>query len=32
VGKPFAEALLVAAGQAYQNRTGWHLRRPDLSR
>jgi amidase len=31
VGKPFAEAMLVAAGQAYQNRTDWHLRRPELS-
>jgi amidase len=30
VGKPFAEALLVAAGQAYQSRSDWHLRRPEL--
>jgi len=30
VAKPFAETMLVAAGQAYQDRTDWHLRRPEL--
>lgn len=31
VGKPFDEAGVLAAGYAYQQRTGWHLRAPDLS-
>jgi amidase len=28
VGRPMAEDTLVAAGHAYQQVTGWHLRRP----
>jgi aspartyl-tRNA(Asn)/glutamyl-tRNA(Gln) amidotransferase subunit A len=28
VGRPFAEADLLAAGHAYQRATDWHLRRP----
>ena len=32
VAKPFAENLLCRAGHAYQTRTAWHLRRPDLDR
>jgi aspartyl-tRNA(Asn)/glutamyl-tRNA(Gln) amidotransferase subunit A len=31
IGAPFAEATLVAIGQAFQRATDWHLRRPDLS-
>ena len=30
VAKPFAEDLLCRAGHAYQSRTDWHARRPDL--
>jgi amidase len=30
-GAPFAEALLARAGHAYQRRTDWHRRRPDLA-
>lgn len=30
-GKPFDEAAVLAAGHAYQQRTDWHLRVPDLS-
>ena len=30
--KPFAEDLLCRAGHAYQTRTAWHRRRPDLDR
>jgi aspartyl-tRNA(Asn)/glutamyl-tRNA(Gln) amidotransferase subunit A len=28
VGRPFGEARLLAAAHAYQQRTGWHCRRP----
>ena len=28
VGPPFGEAALLAAGDAYQRATDWHLRRP----
>src|SRR5207247_845299 len=28
VGRPFAEAEVLAAGHAYQRATDWHLRRP----
>lgn len=28
VGRPFAEAAVLAAGQAFQDRTDWHTRRP----
>jgi aspartyl-tRNA(Asn)/glutamyl-tRNA(Gln) amidotransferase subunit A len=28
VGRPFAEAALLAAGHAYQRETDWHTRRP----
>jgi aspartyl-tRNA(Asn)/glutamyl-tRNA(Gln) amidotransferase subunit A len=28
VGKPFAEATLLAAAHAYQQATDWHLRHP----
>ena len=27
---PFAEDVLLRAGRAYQQHTGWHLRSPDL--
>jgi aspartyl-tRNA(Asn)/glutamyl-tRNA(Gln) amidotransferase subunit A len=30
VGRPHAEPLLLAAGQAYQQKTDWHLREPQL--
>jgi amidase len=29
VGRPLAEDVLCAAGHAYQQRTAWHLRRPE---
>ena len=28
VGRPFSEALLLAAGRAYQRATDWHRRVP----
>jgi aspartyl-tRNA(Asn)/glutamyl-tRNA(Gln) amidotransferase subunit A len=28
VARPFAEATLLAAGQAYQRATDWHCRAP----
>ena len=28
VGKPFAEATVLAAAHAYQQATDWHLQRP----
>lgn len=28
IGRPFADALVLAAGHAYQQRTDWHLRTP----
>ena len=28
VGRPFSEALLLAAGRAYQRETDWHSRVP----
>ncbi len=31
VGRPFAEAVLLAAGYAYQRETDWHLRLPPES-
>ncbi|HVW18921.1 MAG TPA: amidase [Solirubrobacteraceae bacterium] len=31
VARPFEEALLVRAGDAYQRRTDWHLRRPGVA-
>lgn len=31
LGAPFAEAMLVRAGRAFQHETDWHLRRPDLA-
>lgn len=31
-GRLFGESELLALGHAYQQATGWHLRRPDLSR
>ncbi|MBO2457546.1 amidase [Actinomadura sp. LCR2-06] len=31
-GRPFEEAAVLAAGHAYQQRTGWHRRVPDLVR
>ena len=31
VGRPFDEATLLSAGQAYQRRTDWHARQPPLS-
>ncbi|MGH8851822.1 MAG: amidase [Casimicrobiaceae bacterium] len=31
LGAPFDEPALVRAGRAFQQATGWHLRRPDLS-
>jgi aspartyl-tRNA(Asn)/glutamyl-tRNA(Gln) amidotransferase subunit A len=31
MGRPFDEATLLVAGQAYQRRTDWHTRRPPLS-
>jgi aspartyl-tRNA(Asn)/glutamyl-tRNA(Gln) amidotransferase subunit A len=31
LGKPFDEALLVRIGRAFQSRTTWHLRAPDLA-
>ncbi|MDT7647376.1 MAG: aspartyl-tRNA(Asn)/glutamyl-tRNA(Gln) amidotransferase subunit [Pseudonocardiales bacterium] len=30
IGRPFDEAGVLAAGHAYQQRTSWHLRVPDL--
>jgi amidase len=30
VGKAFDEGLILAAGHAYQQETGWHMRRPPL--
>jgi aspartyl-tRNA(Asn)/glutamyl-tRNA(Gln) amidotransferase subunit A len=30
VGRPFDERLLLKLGHAYQEATGWHLRRPSL--
>ena len=30
VGRPWAEAAVLRAGQAYEQATEWHLRRPDL--
>src|SRR5439155_27078380 len=30
VGRPFAEADVLAAGHAYQQRTDWHRRTPPL--
>ncbi len=30
VGPPFSEGLLLDLGEAYQERTGWHLERPPL--
>jgi aspartyl-tRNA(Asn)/glutamyl-tRNA(Gln) amidotransferase subunit A len=30
IGRPFDEASVLAAGHAYQQRTSWHLRVPDL--
>ncbi|MBA2288524.1 MAG: amidase [Ktedonobacteraceae bacterium] len=30
VARPWAEAVLLRAGQAYEQATGWHLRRPAL--
>ena len=31
VGRPFDEATLLRAGQAYESATAWHRRRPALS-
>jgi aspartyl-tRNA(Asn)/glutamyl-tRNA(Gln) amidotransferase subunit A len=31
-GRPFEEAAVFAAGHAYQQRTDWHLRVPELAR
>jgi aspartyl-tRNA(Asn)/glutamyl-tRNA(Gln) amidotransferase subunit A len=31
IGKPFAEATLLQAADAYQQETDWHLRRPPAS-
>ncbi|MFN8543892.1 MAG: amidase [Candidatus Binatia bacterium] len=31
VGRPFAEAAVLAAGHAYQRETDWHARRPPLA-
>jgi aspartyl-tRNA(Asn)/glutamyl-tRNA(Gln) amidotransferase subunit A len=28
IGKPFAEATVLAAAHAYQQATDWHLQRP----
>jgi len=30
VGRPWAEAAILRVGQAYEQATEWHLRRPDL--
>jgi aspartyl-tRNA(Asn)/glutamyl-tRNA(Gln) amidotransferase subunit A len=30
VARPWAEAALLRAGQAYEMATGWHLRRPEV--
>jgi aspartyl-tRNA(Asn)/glutamyl-tRNA(Gln) amidotransferase subunit A len=30
IGRPFDEAAVLAAGHAYQQRTSWHLRVPEL--
>lgn len=30
VGRPFAEAMVLTAADAYQRRTDWHLRRPPV--
>jgi amidase len=30
IARPFDEAMLISAGHAYQSRTDWHLRRPEL--
>ena len=30
IGKPFDDGLVLAAGHAYQQRTGWHLQRPPV--
>ena len=29
IGRPFEEALVLAAGHAYQQRADWHLRVPE---
>jgi Asp-tRNA(Asn)/Glu-tRNA(Gln) amidotransferase A subunit family amidase len=31
IGRPFDESTLLAAGQAYQRRTGWHAMQPQLN-
>lgn len=31
VGRPFAEARLLALGHAYQQRTDWHRRQPEIA-
>jgi aspartyl-tRNA(Asn)/glutamyl-tRNA(Gln) amidotransferase subunit A len=32
ISRPWAEAALLQAGQAYEQATGWHLRRTDMER
>jgi aspartyl-tRNA(Asn)/glutamyl-tRNA(Gln) amidotransferase subunit A len=31
IGPPFAEELLLRAGDAYQRVTDWHTRRPEIA-
>jgi aspartyl-tRNA(Asn)/glutamyl-tRNA(Gln) amidotransferase subunit A len=31
VGRPFEESLVLRAGDAFQRRTDWHLRVPQLA-